>query len=544
MNRRERRAQGKSAQIIQDAVARHRAGRLGDAEALYRRVLKDEARNSDALHLLGVVLFQQGRHAEAADFIRRAIAARPGMADFHNHLAVALGGAGRPREALAELDIALRLDPGKAEIHLNIGNAAREIGEVGRAEASYRRAIELAPALASAHMNLGNVLGDRGAVQDAIAEFRKAITIEPGYAEAHMNLGVALKDIGATEEAIEAYRRALALYSPALKDKIASTHYNLALALLIQGDFEQGWREYEWRHDPLAEATLARPHRQPRWQGGLLDAKKLLIWGEQGIGDELIHGSMLTDAIAAGLDIVFECSPRLVPLFARAFPGLEIVPRTDPPAPRLEAADIGAQIALPSLGGLYRKSWQAFPRRHGHIMADPARIATFTDRYRQAAAGRPIVGISWKSGNARIGRWKSSPLEAWAPIFALKDVLFVDLQYGDTAADRALVEERFGIALHRGDDVDALQDLDGFAAQVAAVDRVLSVSNTTVHFAGALGKPVTTLLHQGALWYWFRGRADTPWYPTMRLLRQGPDADWQAVFAQAATELAKDIGRT
>lgn len=544
MNRRERRAQGKSARAIGDAVALHRAGRLGEAERLYRQVLKDEPKNSDALHLLGVALFQSARHAEAAEFIRRAIAVRPGMADFHNHLGVALTGAGRAAEAIDELGKALALDPTKAEAHLNLGNAHRELGALEAAEASYCRAVELAPALASARMNLANLLRNRGAIDQAIETYRAAIRIEPRFADAYMNLGIALKDVGRTEEAVDAYRKALGLFPAGATADIASTHYNLSLALLINGDLAEGWREHEWRLDPAAGLAPARPHAQPRWRGEDHAGKKLLVWGEQGVGDELIHGTMLADLAATNRDIVFECEPRLAPLFARAFPKFEIVPRANPPALRLRDGDIGAQIALSSLGGHFRKTWSDFPKRFGHIVADPARVAAMRERYAGLARGRPVVGISWKSGNARIGRWKSSPLEAWAPIFALADALFVDLQYGDTTADRALVRERFGVELHRDDDIDALKDLEGFAAQVAAVERVVSVSNTTVHFAGALGKPATTLLHQGALWYWFRGREDSPWYPTMRLLRQGPDADWQAVFAQAAKQLARDLGKT
>jgi len=527
-----------------EATTLHRAGRIGEAEKLYRRILSEEPRHADALHLLGVALFQSGRGAEAAEQIRRAIAIQPAIADFHNHLGAALIVAGKPRDALGALERALALAPGRPEFHLNLGNAYRECGELARAEAEYRRAAEIAPTLAAAQMNLGNMLRNRGAVEEGVAALKRASEIEPRYADAHMNLGIALKDLGRADEAVDAYRRALALFPPgALKD-IASTHYNLALALLVGGAFEDGWRELEWRLDPHSGTAAARPHTQPRWDGRALGRKKLLVWGEQGVGDELIYGTMLQSLVEAGIAFVLECDPRLAPLFARRFGGVEVVPRRGPPDPRLRQDDIGAQVAIGSLGQFFRKDWADFAKGSGPIAADPARIATFAARYRAKAAGRAVVGISWRSGNARIGRWKSSPLEAWAPIFALDDALFVDLQYGDTGADRARVKELFGVELHRDDDVDALTDLEGFAAQVGAVDRVLSVSNTTVHFAGALAKPVTTLLHQGALWYWFRGREDSPWYPTMRVLRQGPDADWGAVFARAASELKKGLIRT
>ena len=541
MNRRERRARGKGSQLLAEATGLHRAGRIAEAATLYRRILAEEPRHADALHLLGVALFQSGRAAEAAEQIGRAIAVQPAIADFHNHLGAALIAAGKPRDALGALERARALAPGSPEIHLNLGNAHRECGDLARAEAEYRRSVELAPALASAHMNLGNTLRNRGAVEEGIAALKRATELEPRYADAHMNLGIALKDIGRADEAVEAYRRALALLPQSAVKDIAATHYNLSIALLVGGAFEDGWREFEWRLDPDAGAATPRPHAQPRWDGATLGAKKLLVWGEQGVGDELIYGTMLPDLIAAGMSVVLECDPRLAPLFARGLPGVEIVARRNPSDPRLQRDDIGAQIAVGSLGRFYRKDWASFANGRRPIAADPARTDALAARYRAKAAGRKVVGISWRSGNARIGRWKSSPLEAWAPVFALENAFFVDLQYGDTGADRARVRELFGVDLHRDDDIDALTDLDGFAAQVASVDRVLSVSNTTVHFAGALAKPATTLLHQGALWYWFRGREDTPWYPGMRLLRQGPDADWSDVFARAASALAKDL---
>jgi hypothetical protein len=181
----------------------------------------------------------------------------------------------------------------------------------------------------------------------------------------------------------------------------------------------------------------------------------------------------------------------------------------------------------------------------GFLKADPAAIDIQRRRLETQAAGRPRIGLSWRSANAGFGRQKSLQLGDLASLFAAVDAYWVDLQYGDTGAERAALASDSGVILWRDDSVDPLRDMDAAAGQYAALDLVITVSNTTAHLAGALGLPVWLLLPApgyGLLWYWFLDRADSPFYPGLRCFRQQQPGDWSGPIRQAAEALEARFG--
>jgi hypothetical protein len=235
----------------------------------------------------------------------------------------------------------------------------------------------------------------------------------------------------------------------------------------------------------------------PAWNGQPLEGKTLHVWGEQGVGDQVLYAGVIDEARARAGRCVLECEPRLVPLFERSFAGVEVVPQTTPAQQRISAPDIGAQIAVGSLSRFFRTDLASFPRHRGYLRADPTRVALLRERYRRLGSGR-VVGLSWRSTRKDLGLWKSAPLAGWAPILAVPGVAFINLQYGDCTAELVDVEQHIGTAIHCDGEVDPLKDLDAFAAQISALDLVITTSNTTAHFAGALGVPVWTLLPAGS----------------------------------------------
>ena len=224
----------------------------------------------------------------------------------------------------------------------------------------------------------------------------------------------------------------------------------------------------------------------------------------------------LESAAPSPVNRICDCS---VVTVQRSFPTVHVAPRT--------TTDLGAfdfKFALADAARYLRPDFASFPQRESFLTADPQRVAAIKSRLPQ---GRN-VGISWRSASPSTGAFKSMTLADWQPVLSVPGVRFHSLQYGDTAADIAAARARTGIEVVTDPTVDPLTDLDGFAAQVAAMDLVISVSNTTVHFAGGLGKPAWTLVPHGhgAHWYWFRDRADSPWYPRMKLFRQSAPGDW------------------
>jgi hypothetical protein len=383
----------------------------------------------------------------------------------------------------------------------------------------YERAIQLKPQLAEAHYNLGNTLHALDRLEDAEASFKQALSLRPDYAEAHYNLGCVLEDLGRLDEALASITRALEI-----KPDYSQARFGQALAQLRSGDFATGWPNYESRWDSPDHDTPRRAYSQPLWKGEKLASGRLLLWGEQGIGDEIQFAGLIPEAVRTGSRIVLDCDARLKPLFARSFPEIEVVSGCGPEeAGRMEIAD---QMPTGGLSGLFRNSESAFSATASpYLRADPAERERFRATY---SDGRRLIGLAWHTNSRKTWRKRSIGLESFAPFFALPGIRWVSLQYGDLGElERQAKAANAPLSIDRS--VDQLTDLDRFAAQVAALDHVITIDNSTAHLAGALGVPVWLMLPFAADWRWLEDRPDSPWYPTMRIFRQQSLGNWEGV---------------
>ncbi len=591
---------------LAEAVEHHQAGRLSQATELYRALLDEEPRHVDALNLLGVLALQRGDVDTAINLMGQALSVRDDIADFHNNMGEAYRARGDLDLAIGHYQRAILLDPRSADAHNNLGVALKTSGSLEAAETHFRRAIEANPGHSRAHNHLGTALRSTGRADEAVAHLVQAVELDPSYADAYSNLGNALSELGRGEQARTLYEKALdlepghgealinlgtllkrdgevtastALYRHAIERRPdhADAHFNLAVNLadagdldgardaylatiglvpghigaqgnlarldLLMGRFADGFDRWEWRwREP---ATWFRTLDHPIWGGEPLDGKTLLIWGEQGVGDELMLASVLPDAIKAAAQVIVECDPRLVPIYRRSFPETEFVARDEPASSRLSASGIDFQCALGSLCRWLRRDAAAFANPVAYLNADAGKVAAIRARYAELGP-EPKVGIAWRSKpkgaaieNVLFSASKSTALEDWEPILRAPGVRFVNLQYGDCADDLAIARDHFGIEIHHDAAVDQMASLDDFAAQIAALDLVVASSNTTVHMAGALGRPVWTMLPFVPDWRWQIGRDDTVWYPEMRLFRQPALSDWLTVFERVGAELSR-----
>jgi tetratricopeptide (TPR) repeat protein len=498
----------------------------------YHKALALKPDFAEAWSNLGGVLGAQGRIAEEIDAYRRALEINPRLVPVWSNLGDALRAAGQLDEAITACRKAVELDAGFAAAWNNLAGALREGGKHEDTVAASERALALNPRLAEAWSNLGAGLQGLLRFDDAINAYEQAIALNPRSAEMHFNLGATLEHSGRVEAALPHYRRALEI-----KPDYTDARLSLAFATLSLGQFREGWELYESRWQ--------RRNNEPRrydfapWSGELAQACRLLVWGEQGIGDEIVYGSMLPDFEGAATQVTLECDPRLAPLFARSFNHVRVVPRQA--TPQLRADEFDCQLPLASLGRWLRPSFARFPRHGGFLRADPDRTAEF--RSRLLADGGPtkrIVGLSWYSANPKFGALKSQRLLDWAGVLATRGAKFLDLQYGDTSAERDGVEKALNISIEHFEDVDLFRDMEGLAALIAACDVVITVSNVTAHMAGALGRPVWMLtpMARGKFWYWFYGRRDSPWYPSMRIFAQQQPGSWREVLDEVARELS------
>jgi len=504
------------------AVEHHQAGRLREAENLYRQILSYQPRHAEALYMLGMLAGQLGRNEVAVDLLGQAIAVRPNSADAHSDLSAALLALCQSDAAVSAARRAIALDPNLAEAYGNLGNALSQGAQLSDAIVAYRQAIALNPDLPQAHSNLGTVLRATGRLDEALAECSKAVALNGKLPEVHNNLANILKDLGRWDEAVAACRQAIGV-----EPQLAEAHFNLSLLLLMQGDFSRGWLEHEWRwrcpNFPSARCDFA----QRQWDGSELAGRRILLHAEQGFGDTIQFVRYAPLVAARGGQVILACPPELHRLL-NDLSGITGAIAFDAPLPPFDVHC--PLLSLPLAFGTTLPSVpRAVPYLHGHA----AELARWQ---RELAGDRHFkVGLVWagKSTHAN-DRNRSLPLSALAPLARISGVSFYSLQKG-AAAEQAKTPPA-GMTLI--DHTNELHDFADTAGLIAQLDLIISVDTAVVHLAGALGKPVWTLLPFVADWRWLLERSDSPWYPTMRLFRQPAVGDWSNVVEQVSVALA------
>jgi tetratricopeptide (TPR) repeat protein len=580
-------------------VALHQQGRLAEAERIYREVLEQQPNHFDALHLLGVIAVQSRQTERGIELIAQAIKQNRKVADAHSNLANALMEAKRPEEALASYDRAIALKPDHADAHNNRGNALVVLKHPEDALASYEKAIALKPNYAEAYNNRGIALGSLKRPEQALASYDRAITLKPDYAEAHYNRGIAFGDLQSPEDARASYDKAIALspdyadayynrgnaladlllpedaltsYDKAIalkpdyaevynsrgnalvvlkrtRDALASydkaialmpdyadAYWNQSLCLLLMGNFEQGWRQYEWRkrrNKPVA----ARSYAQPLWLGEeSIAGKTLFIYWEQGLGDTIQFCRYAKLVADLGAQVILEVPKPLMGLLA----DLAGVARLAEPEGALPPFDY--HCPLLSLPLAFKTTLSNIPSSIPYLRSSADKSRRWKEKL--GARDKLKVGLVWSGG------FRPNQPELWsvnsrrniplAKLAVLKhpDIELYSLQKGEPA-ESELAE----LVRHNWDGPDVidftreLNDFSDTAALVENLDLVISVDTATAHLAGALGKPVWILNRFDTCWRWLLDRSDSPWYPTAKLYRQEKPGHWDDVVRQIRLDL-------
>jgi tetratricopeptide (TPR) repeat protein len=565
--------------LLLRAVRHHRAGQLTTAARIYRQILGIDPEQADSLHLLGMIAHAAGGYEIAAAMIRKAIgiaknsiaknhiAKNNSQACYHANLGTVLQAQGQLGEAAESYKRAIALDPGLAEVLVNLGNVLQEQQKNEQQEnkydpeklkealSCYARAAAIKPELAEAHYGMGNALQSIGGgidggidgneeeekLNQAVECYQRALAIRPAYPQAHYNLGCVLRSLGHVREALAHYHTALEL-----KPDYVAAGFRESLAQLVSGDFTAGWRNYERRWHSKDHGTPMRGYAEPLWSGEkLASCERLLIWGEQGVGDEVMFAGIIPDVIRTGTRCVLDCDARLKPLFARSFPEIEVVsgPSDGNAAEGMSHGsemNIAAHLPCGSLPGLFRPTEAVFAATTSpYLFADAAERDRFRARY-SGAGKQTLIGVAWHTSNRKTGRLRSIDLSLFAPLFARPDIRWISLQYGnhDELESQAAAA---GAPVLIDRTVDQLANIDTFAAQIAALDMVVTIDNSTAHLAGALGIPTLVLLPFAPDWRWLLARDDSPWYPTVRLFRQPKRGDWRAVVQEVNSRLVNDL---
>jgi tetratricopeptide (TPR) repeat protein len=599
--------QAKVSQAIQRAAQLHRQGELGRAEALYTAILAAQPDHFDALNMLGVLRFQQGRDVEALDYMRAALKVRPtavavmsgiGLiharlnqpaealasydkvlalkpddADALNHRGNALKTLDRLDEALASYDRAIGIRPGYAAAFNNRGVVLQKLKRPGEALASYDRALALKPDDADAVNNRGIMLKELGRFDEALAHYDQALALEPDFAEAFVNRGNALKELKRFDAALGSYDQALALkpdnpegfnnrgnllqdlgqldaavasYDRALavRPNYADARLGKSLCLLLQGDFERGWRDYEARWETEAMQPGRRDFAQRLWLGDVdVSGVTILLHGEQGFGDTLQFCRFAKQVAQRGARIVLEVQPPLRSLIATLDRSIPVIATGDAiPSFDLHCPLLSLPLALKMTPG-------TIPAESPYLSAPAEKTRQWSDRLGNgttpgANRGAGLrVGLAW-AGNPRPGmfdanridRQRSIGFDELAPLFQSTDCEFYSLQKGGDAAAQ-LRRSVFGPRVV--DWTDELADFTDTAALIENLDLVVTVDTAVAHLAGALGKPFWLINRVNTCWRWLVDREDSPWYPTARIFRQTHHGDWSPVVERVAGELRR-----
>ena len=472
------------------------------------------------------------RAREAAATLDRIVAQAPTAADWSALMAA--------RRRLGELEAAMAA--GEAAIAAGATDGAIRANMAGiMATLAQDRGRDELAAPALAHMdaaiaalgpspeltrNRGVVLKALGRWDDAAAAFETVLADTPNDVDALVNLSSLRWEAGEVETGL-ALAAAAAAAGPT-DARAQRTHGHMALAV---GDLATGWSRYRARrYVNLADGRMTgRGFRQAEWQGQDLTGASLLHWAEQGIGEEIMALSAVPDLLAQAARLVIEVDPRLTTLAARSFPAATVVSRETPPHPAAADAALTYQVSAMDALGHCRPDCDSFPPPRPYLVPDPARVAEVRSWLAGLGPG-PKIGISWSSANRRKRGKSLPPALAAVAMQAVPDAVWIDVQYGAVADERAALAAA-GAELMRHPDIDPTGDQDAFAALLAGLDRVVTISNATAHLAGAIGQKTDVLLDAMPFWHWFRDRVDSPWYPEVRLYRQETPGDWAPVLA-------------
>ncbi len=500
------------------AIARERAGDFGLSVKCYESALALIPDHDEIANDMGRLAYRMGMVETAEKLFAHYLSRHPGSPEASNNMACALRDQRRFADAVEVLRPAIEVDPNNALLWNTLGTVIGEQGDPALSATFFDESLRIDPAMSKARYNRGNARLALGDPEGAYADVQEAMT-------------------GASNE------------EERLMMQLARSTIQLA-----RGHLQEGWDDYEARLQPgFADATrfyIDRPQWTPESD---LKGKSVLIYGEQGLGDEVLFANTLPDLVEAigpegRLRVALE--QRLIPLFERTFPTAEFGTHASfaidgkmlRGAPFVEdTSDVDLWAPIGSLLRRFRPSAEAFPPRERYLTPDAERVAFW--RAQLEALPGPKVGLLWKSMIRNGARHRYfSPFEQWAPVLGAPGVTFVNLQYGDCEAELALAREQFGVEIWQPPGIDLKNDLDDLAALCCAMDLVVGFANATINLAGACGAPVWLITVINA--WTMLGTDAYPWYPQARCFCSSNYQDWNPIMTEVGQALRErfDLG--
>lgn len=489
-----------------------------------RRAVELEPQNIDMLFEYGNVLRANRQFEEARTQYEEALRINPDRVPVLSNYGATLNDVGEQDKAVETLTRVLDLDPNCIEAMVNLANIRHSRQEYQEAIDLVDRALSINPNYAEAYCALGRTLGEQAMHDDALAAYHKAVDLSPEFAEALVNMGSVYQTLGAPDLALEAYEKALTL-----KPKMDMAYWNLALALLSVGRLTEGWDLFGYGFTSRQRQPY-RPFPGLMWAGEDISDKTMMVWKEQGLGDDLRFSTVYHDLIKRVGHLIIETDARLVPLYQRTWPDATVRAETETSTGLgdMEVVDFDVTAPAGMAASFLRRSLDTFPEKVIPLQTDPELVAKSREWLASLPAG-PKVGFAWRSRLMTKTRavYHTDILD-WGDLLTADDAVFINLQYDDTDAELAAVREKFGVTIHQMPGLDLMNDLDGAAALTASLDFVVSSPSSVIEMAGAVGtNAVGYVMSQHPMQL---GTDCMPWFPNSRLYPMIRHSDQPAVI--------------
>ena len=548
-------------EIINQAFKLHSQGNVSEAAKYYHHLIDQGFNDHRVFANYGAILKDHRRLKEAEIFTRKAIQLKPDYSIAHNNLGNILNELYELDKAELSFRAAIKFKPDYAEAYSNLGDLLNQQGKVKEAEVITRKAIDLRPSLAVAYLNLGNILKNLGKLEEAALSTQKAITINPSFSIAHNNLGGILRDLGNLNDAEISTLKAIKLndnYAEAfsnlgiiqkgmgktkeaeislrkaieIKPDLADAHNNLSHLLLTLKIFKEGWERYEWRWklNSLKSKSKLKTNN-PRWN----QEKKgcVLLWGEQGVGDEIQYLSLVPDCIDKIEKLILKLDKRLIPLIKRSIDkSINIISKED----TIDEKEYDYHLPIGSLPMFLRPSLKSFKTaKNFKLVFDKERSNKFREQLLRKKY-KKYIGISWKttSKNSLIN---SLTLEQLINGIYSKDICFINLQYGDVKDEISNITAKLGVEIQQIDNLDIYNDIDGLASLIGSCDEVVTIGNMTATLSGSLDINTRVILPTNSYWTYGLNDKTSYWFKSMKLYRQEKRNEWDKPLKKIKKEI-------
>ena len=489
-------------------------GRYSSAIAILNKLLDSEPKEISFLMMRGEALLRNEAYEEALTDYAKVVELESKNIAALNNFSIALLRCNRYKEAKNILEYVIELEPNNFDAHINLCTVLQSLQETAENLKTAFKAIELNPRSAMAYNNLGSALGDLQLIEESKQAYLTSVALDPKNIQAIINLAQIQEKLENRGEAIELYENALHLKNISLGHSELVKYY-LSYSYLFFGQLEKGWENYDYGFGallPVGAARSLRKFTQPRWKGENISGKRLLIWREQGLGDEIMFSSCFPDLLELGVDVIIECEPRLIKIFQRAYPRFEA---------RLEHVntnrysainDFDYHCPIGSLPGIFRNKIQNFYRPTKAMPVDIDAFEYFRVKLNPFRMnGKILVGICWRSGLLSAARnLHYTALTDWRELLMQPDFQFVNLQYGECEDELKAIESEFGINIIRWNELDLKQDVDKVFSLIHALDFVVTTGTAVCQMAGALNKKTYLLTRRG--WTLLGERDKFPWF--------------------------------